>query len=123
MNILLWVLRILAAFAYGASGFMKVFRFDQISGDVPSFGALPRRVWRALGVLELVCTVGLVVPGLVGWHASLSGVAAAVLACESLVFIAVHVRYREVPAIVLSAVLGLLMAFVAYGLLVARPFA
>jgi hypothetical protein len=31
MNILLCVLQVLAALLYGASGFMKVFRFDQIS--------------------------------------------------------------------------------------------
>ena len=42
MNILLWVLQVLAALLYGASGVMKVFMFDKVSGDVPSFGALPR---------------------------------------------------------------------------------
>lgn len=41
MNILLWVLQILAALIYGASGIMKVFLFDKVSADVPSFGALP----------------------------------------------------------------------------------
>ena len=40
-------------------------------------------------------------------------VAATVLAIESLVFVAVHVKYREIPPIVMSAVLGLLMAFIA----------
>jgi len=35
---------------------------------------------------------------------------------ESLAFVWVHARYREVPPIVVSAVLGLLMAFLAYGL-------
>ncbi len=30
-------------------------------------------------------------------------------------FIWVHVKYREVPTIVMSAVLGLVMAFIAYG--------
>jgi hypothetical protein len=48
-------------------------------------------------------------------------VAATVLAVESLVFIWVHVQYREVPPIVMSAVLGLLMAFVAYGRAVLEP--
>jgi len=42
-------------------------------------------------------------------------VAAAVLAIESLVFIGVHVKYRETTSIIMSAVLGLVMAFVAYG--------
>ena len=62
MNILLWVLQILAAHLYGASGVMKVFLFDKVSEGVPSFGALPREAWKALGILELVCTVGLIVP-------------------------------------------------------------
>ena len=56
MNILLWVLQILAALLYGASGVMKVFMFDKVSEGVPSFGALPREAWNALGILELVCT-------------------------------------------------------------------
>src|SRR4029078_3863688 len=62
MNVLLWVLEILAALMYGASGVMKVFMFDKISQDVPSFGALSRGVWKSLGVVELVCVVGLIVP-------------------------------------------------------------
>ena len=53
MNILLWVLQVLAALLYGASGVMKVFMFDKVSKDVPSFGALPREAWMALGILEL----------------------------------------------------------------------
>ena len=114
MNILLWVLQVLAALLYGASGVMKIFMFDKISADVPSFGALPRPVWAALGVLELICVAGLIVPMAFGWHPSLTAVAATVLAIESLVFIGVHVKYREMPSIILSAVLGLVMAFVAY---------
>ena len=48
MSILLWVLQVLAALLYGASGVMKVFMFDKISGQVPSFGVLPRKAWMAL---------------------------------------------------------------------------
>ena len=121
MNTLLWVLQVLAALLYGASGIMKVFMFDKVSADVPSFGALPREAWTALGILELVCMVGLIVPGAIHWRPSLTVVAAAVLAIESLVFIAVHVKYREVPPIIMSGVLGLIMAFIAYGRLVLRP--
>ena len=121
MNILLWVLQGLAALVYGASGIMKVFMFDKVSADVRSFGALPRQAWMALGILELVCVVGLIVPAAFHWKPALTGVAAAVLAVESLVFIWVHVKYGEIPSIVLSAVLGLLMAFIAYGRLVLKP--
>jgi uncharacterized membrane protein YphA (DoxX/SURF4 family) len=121
MNILLCVLQVLAALVYGASGIMKVFMFDKVSADVRSFDALPREAWMALGILELVCVVGLIVPSALHWKPSLTVVAAAVLALESLVFIWVHVQTREIPPILMSAVLGLLMAFLAYGRMVLKP--
>ena len=95
--------------------------FDKISGDVRSFGALPRQAWMALGILELVCTVGLIVPAAFHWQPVLTVVAATVLAIESLVFIGVHVKYREITPIIMSGVLGLLMAFIAYGRMVLNP--
>jgi uncharacterized membrane protein YphA (DoxX/SURF4 family) len=121
MNILLWVLQVLGALLYGASGVMKVFMFDKASEGVPSFGALPRNAWTALGVLELVCTVGLIVPAALHWQPALTVAAAAVLAIESLVFIGVHAKYREVAPIIMSGVLGLVMAFIAYGRLALVP--
>lgn len=123
MNVLLWVLQALAALMYGASGVMKVFMFDQISRDVRSFDVLPRQAWTAMGIVELVCVVGLIVPAAFRWHPALTPAAAAVLALESLVFIGVHVASRETGAIVMSAVLGVLMAFVAYGRWVLAPVA
>jgi uncharacterized membrane protein YphA (DoxX/SURF4 family) len=121
MNILLWVLQVVAALLYGSSGVMKIFMFDKISHDVRSFGALPRGAWMALGLLELVCTVGLIVPGALHWQPRLTILAATLLAVESLVFIWVHLTYRETTPIIMSAVLGLLMAFVAYGRFALKP--
>lgn len=121
MNILLWSLQVLAALIYGASGVMKIFMFDTISQEVPSFGALPREAWMGLGIVELVCVVGLIVPTALPWRPTLTVVAATVLAIESLVFIGVHVKYGEIGSIVMSGVLGLLMAFIAYGRMVLRP--
>jgi uncharacterized membrane protein YphA (DoxX/SURF4 family) len=121
MNILLWVLQAIAALLYGSSGVMKVFMFDKISHDVPSFGALPRNAWTILGILELVCTVALIVPGAIHWQPHLTILAAAILAVESVVFVAVHVKYREVSPTILSVVLGLLMAFIAYGRMALHP--
>jgi hypothetical protein len=121
LNILLWVLQVLATLLYGASGVMKVFMFDKVSQDVPSFGALPRKVWMALGILELVCAVGLIVPDALHWQPGLTVAAAAVLTVESVVFVWVHVKYGEKTPIVLSGVLGLLMAFVVYGRMVLQP--
>lgn len=123
MNILLWVLQGLGALLYGASGVMKVFMFDKISQDVPTFGALPREAWMALGILELACTVGLIVPAALHWRPQLTVVSATLLALESLVFIWVHVKYHETGSLLMSGALGLLMAFIAYGRMVLRPIA
>lgn len=121
MNVLLWVLQVLAALVFGASGVMKVFMFDKVSKDVPSFGALPRQAWTVLGVVELVCVVGLIVPAALHWQPRLTALAAAILAVETLLFVWVHVKYREVPPIVMCVVLGLVMAFIAYGRMVLSP--
>jgi uncharacterized membrane protein YphA (DoxX/SURF4 family) len=121
MNLVLWVVQIFAAVVYTASGVMKVFFFDKMSQDVASFGALPRPAWKALGLLELACVIGLIVPAALHGPSVLTVVAAAALALESLVFIGVHVKYRELTPIVMSGVLGLLMAFVAYGRMFLAP--
>ena len=123
MNILLWVLQVLVALMYGASGVMKVFMFEKISGDVQSFGALPRSAWTVLGVLELVCAVGLIAPAALHWQPQLTIFAAILLAIESLVFIGVHVKYREMTPTIMSGVLGLIMMFIAYGRIVLQPLA
>jgi uncharacterized membrane protein YphA (DoxX/SURF4 family) len=121
MNILLWVLQVVAALLYGSSGVMKVFMFEKISHDVPSFGALPREAWTVLGILELVCTIGLIVPAAFHWRPHLTTLAATLLAVESLVFVWVHLKYHEMTPLILSGVLGLLMVFIAYGRMVLRP--
>jgi uncharacterized membrane protein YphA (DoxX/SURF4 family) len=123
MNVILWALQVLAALLYGASGVMKVFMFDRISGDVPSFGALPRQAWAALGTMELVCSVALIIPAALRWQPRLTVLAAAMLAVESVVFIAVHIKYRETGSVVMSIVLGIAMAFIAYGRFVLKPIA
>ena len=115
MNILLWILQVLAALLFASSGVMKVFLFDKVSKDVPSFGALPRPLWTALGILELLGAAVLILPGVLHSHTDLIIVAAAVLCGESLLFIWVHMKYAEKTPIIMSAVLGVVMAFIAYG--------
>ena len=77
--------------------------------------------WMVLGIIELVCVAGLIVPAALRRRPGLTAVAAAVLAVESLVFIGVHATYGEAGSIVMSGVLGLLMAFIAYGRMVLKP--
>ncbi len=123
MNIFLWVLQVLTATMYASSGVMKIFMFDKISADVRSFGAMPRKAWLCLGVLELIGVGGLILPAAFRWHPAFAVGAAAALAFESLAFIWVHVKYHETMSIIMSALLGLLMAFIAYGRLCLKPIA
>jgi hypothetical protein len=88
---------------------------------VRSFDALPRKVWAALGILELVCVVGLIFPDAFHWKPQLTILAAAALAIESIVFVGVHAKYRETTPIIMSILLGLAMAFIAYGRAVLAP--
>jgi hypothetical protein len=68
-------------------------------------------------------SVGEVAPqsGVRGRGPTLPRLAAAVLALESLVFVGVHAKYHEVGSIVMVVVLGLLMAFIAYGRMMQSP--
>jgi uncharacterized membrane protein YphA (DoxX/SURF4 family) len=109
MNILLWVLQIALAFLYVSGGAYKVFKFDALAAHMR---ALPRGGWRALGVLEMVGGVLLVVP-------AVTPLAAAVLALETLGLAALYARYSLKLAatnpLVWAVVMGLLAAALAYG--------
>ena len=62
----------------------------------------------------------LIVPAAFHWQPALTVVAATVLAIESIVFVWVHAKYGEIASIIVSSVLGLLMAFIAYGRMVLK---
>src|SRR5256884_5668028 len=122
MNALLWVLQVALALLYLAGGAYKTFKFDELANQVR---ALPRRGWRAFGVLEMVCAVLLVVPAAAKWIPVLTPLAAAALALETLALAGLYARYSLKLAatnpMVWAVVMGLLAAFVAYGRYVLRP--
>ena len=116
MNVLLWVFQIALAFLYIAGGAYKVFKGDTLANYPPG---LPRSGWGALGILEMVGGILLVVPAAVTGIPMLTTLAAAGLALESLTLAALFAR-RSVKLVaanplVWTAPMGLLAAFVAYG--------
>jgi len=118
MNILLWVLQVALALLCLAGGAYKIFQFDELA-KVPATAALPRGGWAALGVLEMVCGVLLIVPAAVNWMPVLTPLAAAALALETLALAGLYARYSLKLAatnpLVWSVGMGLVAAFVAYG--------
>ena len=59
MNVVLWILQAALAFLYLAGGAYKVFKVDELANHVRG---LPRGGWRALGVLEMLGGILLIVP-------------------------------------------------------------
>ena len=104
MNILLWILQIVLAFFFLSGGAYKVFRVENLAGH---FRGLPPNVWRALGVIEIVGGVLLVVPARVSGVPMLTAFAAA-YARKSVKLVAAN-------PLVWCAPMGLFAAVVAFG--------
>jgi hypothetical protein len=45
---------------------------EGVRASCRSFGALPREVWMTFGILELMCTVGFIVPAALRWQPPLT---------------------------------------------------
>lgn len=124
MTILLWVFQAVLGLLYLAGGYYKAFQFEELANQ---FAAIPRGGWRALGGLEMLGAVLLIVPAATKWMPVLTPVAAAVLALETLVISGVYARYSlKLTAgnpLVWSIVMLLLVAFVAYGRYAIEPLA
>src|SRR5262249_22613165 len=92
MNIVLWVVQVaLALFAFGGGAY-KVFKFEEIARR-RAMGAWPRGGWSAVGMLEMLCAVMLVVPAALVGLPWLSALAAAVLALESFALAGLYARH------------------------------
>jgi xanthine/uracil permease len=122
MNVLLWVIQVALALLYFAGGAYKTFSFDELANQMD---ALSRGGWAALGVLEMLCAVLLVVPAAAKWKPALTPLAAAALAVETLALAGLYSRYSHeltvTNPLVWAVVMGLLVAFVAYGRYALRP--
>jgi len=122
MNILLWILQAALALLYLSGGAYKIFSFDEIAKQMV---ALPRSGWTALGVIEIVGAVLLIVPAVTKWMPTLTPLAAAVLALETLGLAALYARYSLQWAasnpMVWALVMGVVASFVAYGRYALRP--
>lgn len=124
MNLLLWVLQIALALLYLAGGAYKTFMFDELAGEMV---ALPRGGWAALGVLEMLCAILLVVPAAAKWMPTLTPLAAAVLAFETLALAGLYARYSlnlsVTNPMIWAVAMGLLAVLVAHGRYALRPVA
>jgi DoxX-like protein len=122
MNILLWILQILLALhtVMGA-----VWKFSHSAEQtMPSLKAIPHGVWLGMSVIELLCSLGLILPAFNKSLAVLAPIAAACIAAEMLLFCGLHL-YSGDPnygPMIYWLVVAAICAFIAYGRFVLKPF-
>ena len=120
MNIFLWVLQVLLA-VHTAVG--AVWKFSNSEQTVPALKVIPHGIWLAMGVLELLCSLGLVLPAMNRSLALLAPVAAVCIAAEMLLFCALHLHSGD-PSyghVAYWLVVAAICALIAYGRLVLKP--
>jgi hypothetical protein len=114
MNILLWIVQgVLALLCLAGGGFKASKPTDLVKGTrVLSAGA-----WRAIGVLEMLLGVLLIVPAALDWMPALTPLAAGLVALENLILSALYARISiklvaanplvwSVPIVVMAALVA-----------------
>ncbi|MFP2905503.1 DoxX family protein [Pyxidicoccus sp. 3LFB2] len=122
MNIVFWSLQVILALLFLSGGAYKAFSFQQLASQ---FSEVPHAVWRTLGILEMAGGVLLIVPAAFKWMPSLTAHAAAVLMFETFALAVLYARHStkmtpENPML-WALVMGVMVAFVAYGRYVLKP--
>jgi len=120
MNILLWVLQVVLALHTAVGAVWKLSNSEQ---TLHALKALPHGVWLAMIGLELLCSVGLILPAINRSAATLVPVAAAVIAAEMLLFCGLYLFSgdAEYHQLIYWLVVAAICAFIAYGRGVLKP--
>lgn len=122
MNILLWVLQAILAL-HTAIGAMWKFS-NPPAQTMPSLGAIPNEVWLAMGLIELLCSLALILPAFNKSLGYLVPFAAAFIAAEMLLFSGLHTYSgaADYTPIIYWIVVAIISTFIAYGRKVLKPF-
>jgi len=108
----LWIVQgLLALLFLWAGGIKLVLPLEALAGPVP----LPGLFVRFIGVAEVLGAIGLILPGLLRIRPGLTSLAAAGLVIIMIGATVVTLVGGIIPAALISLVVGLLAAFVAYG--------
>ena len=115
MNLAIWIVQGLLAFAFIAAGGMKLFAYEKYKTQSEKNGptGVTRRLTTFIGIAEIAGALGIVLPMATNTAPWLSPWAAVGLATIMLLAIVFHLRRHESP--VPALILFLLAAFVVYG--------
>ncbi|MFE4823542.1 DoxX family protein [Streptomyces sp. NPDC056704] len=116
MNTALWIIAALLAAAFLFSGLFKLALSHEKYTSAQDWAAgAPRWAPKAIGTLEVLSAIGVVLPALVNIAPVLVPLAATGLALVMVGAVTMHLRRGEIPALAPSAILLVLAAIVAYG--------
>lgn len=122
MNTVVWIVQILLALAFGMVGIMKLTQpKEKLAQQMKWVENFSPNTVKAIGVVEILGALGLVLPALTGILPILTALAGVGLALTMIGAALTHLRLKEYPNIVVNAVLLALAAFVAYGRFVLVP--
>ena len=113
MKIVLWIVQVLLALVFVASGSMKLFAFDHYAQMAPEM-ANQRGPVTFIGVCELAGAAGLILPALTGVMPVLTTWAAVGLGTIMVLATGFHLTRGEISHAVITVVLLALAAFVVY---------
>ncbi len=111
MNILLWFLQILLALWNVIGGLYMMDHYENLA-NAWALNGLPKPVWIALGVLQVLFSLGLILPG--ARLRKPTSIAAACLAVLSLLGIALYTQYAGFPGALWGVVPAAIAAFIAF---------
>lgn len=122
MNILLWILQGLLALHTIIGAVWKFFNSAQQT--MASLGAIPPEAWLVMGVIELFCSLGLVLPAFNTSLGKLAPISAAIIAAEMLFFCGLHIYTgaANIGPMIYWLVVAAACAFIAYGRFKLKPF-
>jgi hypothetical protein len=124
MDTVLWVVQGLLALAFLLSGAFKVIQSrEQLLPRMAFVEDFEPNTIKAIGVVEVLGALGLVLPMLLNILPILTPLAASGLALIMLGAMRTHVRRKEQQQLVANVVLLVLVGFVAYGRFVLIPVA
>jgi hypothetical protein len=112
MNVVLWIIQVLLALLFLFAGGVKlVLPIEEMTKQM----AMPGLFLRFLGVVEVLGGLGLILPGLLRIKTWLTPLAAAGLIIIMIGATVISLRIGPVGPALFPLVIGLLLAFVAYG--------
>ena len=113
MKIASWIVQVLLALVFIASGSMKLFAFDQFAASAPAL-ADQRALVTFIGIAEVAGAIGLILPALTGIFPVLTAWAAVGLATIMVLATGFHLFRGEVSHAVVTVILLALAAFVIF---------